>query len=66
MPDKTVGGFPLGKLNNDPRGEIALAVSVHENKVRVDFGKKIDWIAMDKAHLDIFIATLTEMGKRLV
>ena len=43
------GEYPLGKLNEDDEGEIAIAiVSVKATgKVLIDFGKPVVWLAMN-------------------
>lgn len=46
-------------------GELALAVSVENNRLVINFGTQVDWISLDRPHLDIFIALLTEKGKDL-
>lgn len=42
------GKFPEGKLNNYDEGELRLKISKESNNVRIDFGKKISWLAFPK------------------
>lgn len=43
------GKFPKGKLNADDEGELrfAIAADKERQKVLLDFGKSVKWIAMD-------------------
>lgn len=41
------GKFPKGKLNEFDEGELAVAVSNEKGMVRIDFNKKISWIALE-------------------
>lgn len=44
--DKVSKQYPYGKLIKQDEGEMALAVYVEGNAVRVDFGKPVLWIGL--------------------
>ena len=41
------GDFPKGKLNKDDEGGINILISAENGRVRIDFGKPLEWIAMN-------------------
>lgn len=43
------GEFPDGKLGPEDEGELALEVSCGPGIVKLDFGKKVRWIALSPA-----------------
>lgn len=55
----------LEALSDKTKGQTALGVSVEGKQVKIRFGNEVEWIALDKAHLDIFIAMLQEKRKEL-
>ena len=42
------GRFPKGKIRDDDDGELAIAITVADNKLIIDFGKEVRWIGLDK------------------
>ena len=59
------GEFPGGKLTEDDRGEVAIAVGVSEGKVVVDFGTNVTWIAMDRVDAHNLGRRLVKLAKKL-
>jgi plastocyanin len=55
----------LKKLSGQEDGKLATAFSVRGDKIRIDFGETVDWLEMDAAHADIFIASLMTVRQRL-
>jgi hypothetical protein len=55
------GRFPQGQLNPDDEGEIRVAVAADpkQQKVIIDFGKRVAWIGFDAAQA-------TELGELLI
>ena len=55
-----IGGYPRGKLDDTDEGGLTVMVSGYKNCVRLDFGKKIEWLAIpiDQA---VEFATLIRM-----
>lgn len=41
------GKFPKGKIKEEDDGELAFAITHHKGKVVIDFGKPIQWLAVD-------------------
>jgi hypothetical protein len=41
------GDYPEGKLNPDDEGGLNIAISTEGGDVRIDFGKKILWLALN-------------------
>ncbi|HEX3524856.1 MAG TPA: hypothetical protein VHT52_22560 [Stellaceae bacterium] len=40
------GKFPMGRLNDEDRGELAVAVSTEKDMLRIDFGTPVNWICL--------------------
>jgi hypothetical protein len=52
------GAFPYGKLDATDEGELMVQISELNGKVKVDFGKKIAWIAMSPDEMIDFSTVL--------
>lgn len=44
------GTYSHGKLNEEDEGDIKIMMSISENLVRIDFGKPVGWLALEKTH----------------
>lgn len=44
----STGDYPQGKLNPEDEGALRFAVRIEDGKIRLDFGKPVAWLAMDK------------------
>lgn len=55
------GQFPMGQVSDDDEGELALGVAYDEVNgiVRLDFGKPVAWLGLDKS-------TAINLGKALI
>lgn len=53
------------KIMDDDEGELGLAVTVENNVLIIIFQKKVDWIGLDKATADRFIAMLSKKAEEL-
>lgn len=42
---KLLGEFPDGKLNDQDEGAIAMVVSIDSHRVRLEFPKRVKWVA---------------------
>lgn len=40
--------YPDGKLAADDHGELAMRIDIYRGVVRIDFGKPIAWLGLDK------------------
>ena len=59
------GDFPLGKLNEDDEGALNCAISHENGCVRIDFGKRIEWLAMPPDLAFDFASTILVHHRRL-
>lgn len=59
------GEFPRGKLNPNDEGGLTLAVGDEGGMVRIDFGKKIKWLAMTPEEALTFASAIASHAMRL-
>lgn len=52
--------YPDGKLNDDDEGSLKIALLIEDNRVIIDFGKKVSWLGFDKHSLRSFIDGLED------
>lgn len=41
------GKFPKGKIKEEDEGELAFAITSHKGRVVMDFGKPVQWLAVE-------------------
>jgi len=54
------GAFPEGKLNEDDKGELQLAIGTQDGKVIMSFGIPVSWIGFSSQQARQIAATLLE------
>jgi hypothetical protein len=57
------GQFPLGKITDNDEGELRMAVTHHEGKVVIDFGKPTAWIGFTPEQADDIADLLRKHAK---
>jgi hypothetical protein len=61
------GDFPQGQLDRYDEGGLRLMISQHRGVVRIDFGKKVAWIALDPGEAEdlakVILHHATELRK---
>lgn len=59
------GGFPLGKFHDDDEGELRFGIGIIEDAVILHFGKKVEWIGLDREVAIRTAATIEEQALKL-
>lgn len=59
------GRFPEGKLNEQDRGELRLAIGTQNGKLVIDFGTYLSWVALSKEEVIGFIEVLQKKLEKL-
>ena len=54
------GRYPEGKIREDDQGEVKLQVFVQEDKVIINFGTKLSWVAFTEQQAEDMISALRE------
>jgi hypothetical protein len=57
-----LGTFSQGKLDDTDEGDLMVAISGDDKVVRIDFGKRIAWFAMDR---DLALQFVMKIMERL-
>lgn len=57
--------YPDGKLHAGDEGELKVAMYIKKNRLIIDFGKDLSWLAFDKASLQSLITALSEEYAKL-
>lgn len=57
--------YPRGKLNNSDEGELAIAISVQDKTIIIDFGKDVKWLGLDKATAISLAMTLMNKANKI-
>ena len=53
------GNFPHGKLNDQDKGELAVAISSEKGMVRIDFGTPVNWVCLPPDMALAFASVIT-------
>jgi hypothetical protein len=59
------GEFPDGRLDDTDEGELQIAISSGQGVVRIDFGKKVAWLALPPASARALADNLTRRAEEL-
>lgn len=59
------GEFPEGKLNDDDEGALAVAVSIDQDNVVVNFGTPVVWFELPLDQAIAFAENIIEKAKKL-
>lgn len=59
------GKFPQGKLTDLDEGEVVFRIFHYENKVIIDFGTPVEWIAIDRNQALELARTIRKHGKAI-
>ena len=59
------GDYPDGKLNDDDKGGLMMAIQVENGNIRIDFGTPTAWFALDPDAAIAFAAALTGTAMRI-
>lgn len=54
------GEFPQGKLTQDDEGELRAGIAVYKDKIVINFGKPVTWLALDTVQALDLAKMLTE------
>ena len=57
--------YPRGKLCADDEGQLAVAVTIRDKTVIVDFGKDVSWLGLDHASAVEFAKTILRRAKEI-
>lgn len=58
------GSFPRGKLSADDEGGLRIAISTVDSTIRIDFGKPVAWIGLDKPLAIAFAEAIIERARQ--
>jgi len=59
------GKFPQGPLNEEDKGELALAVGTESGKVAIHFGTPVVWLALDPEQAILLGNTIISHAQKL-
>jgi hypothetical protein len=57
------GKFPYGKARPDDQGELAVAISVKDGNVFLDFGKAVSWLSLKPHQAEGIAAAIVHYAK---
>ena len=58
------GTYPQGKLTEDDEGAVRMAIGIVDNKVMIDFGTMLQWVAMSREEAIEFAGMIIEKAKK--
>ena len=57
------GQFPFGKLNDDDKGELKVAIYLDKGMIRMDFGTPVTWLCLPPDQVLVFAEALIKKAK---
>jgi hypothetical protein len=60
------GEFSQGKLNVDDEGDLVVALSSENGNVRIDFGKRVAWVAFPPDMAIEFASTIIMRAREII
>lgn len=57
------GNYPQGKLNEHDEGELRAGIAIQGDKIIINFGKPIAWLAMTKQEAKTFAELLLKKSE---
>lgn len=60
------GRFPEGKFNDDDEGELRAGIAVYQDKIVINFGKSVSWLALLPEQALEFAQMLTEKANEII